>query len=114
VFLLALAGCGVAGCDRDDAPLVAVVNASAHRLEGLWVRTEEDSVRVPTLAPGASAEVRPHVRGATRLSVAGTFAGRRIVSDERDYVERSGGYRFRAVVDSSGRVTLRFVRMDFR
>ena len=105
---------GGAGCGRDDAPLVAVVNTSAHRLDDLWVRTEEDSVRVPTLAPGASAEVRPRVRGATRLSVAGTFAGRRVVSDERDYVERSGGYRFRAVVDSSGRITLRFVRMDFR
>ncbi len=100
-----------AGCGGADAPSVRVVNRSAHRLGDLWVRTERDSVKVPTLAPGESVEVRPRVNGEDLLWVTGRFAGRRIESSGGDYVEGSGGYRFRAVVDSSGNVTVKFIRM---
>ena len=100
-----------AGCGGADAPSVRVVNRSAHRLGELWVRTEHDSVKVPSLAPGESVEVRPRVRGEDLLWVTGKFAGRRIESSGGDYVEGSGGYRFRAVVDSSGNVAVKFIRM---
>ena len=107
----ALAALLAAGCSGADAPRVRVVNRSAHRLEELWVRTERDSVRVPGLAPGESAEVRPRVRGEDLLWVTGRFAGRPVASSGGDYVEGTGGYRFRAVVDSAGRVEVRFIRM---
>ena len=113
---VALAPCALlallsAGCGGADAPRVRVVNHSAHRLGDLWVRTEHDSVKVPSLAPGESVEVRPRVRGEDLLWVTGRFAGRRIESSGGDYVEGSGGYRFRAVVDSSGGVSVKFIRM---
>jgi hypothetical protein len=107
-LLAALVG---TGCSGADAPRVRVVNRSALRLEELWVRTRLDSVRVPTLAPGESAEVRPRVRGEDRLRVTGRYDGRPIVSGTGEYVEGTGGYRFRAVVDSSGRVEVKFIRM---
>ena len=88
-----------------------VVNESGQRVEELWVRTERDSVRVPPLAPGQSAEVRPRVQGEDLLWVTGSFAGRRIESSGGDYVEGSGGYRFKATVDSSGHVDVKFIRM---
>jgi hypothetical protein len=91
-----------------------VQNDSAQRLDGFWVRTDADSVRVPALEPGRSVEVHPRVRGEARLSVAGMFAGRRVESMGGDYVEGSAGYRFRAVIDSSGAVTLRFLGMSLR
>lgn len=104
VVLLAT-GCG------GNGPRVRVVNASGQHLEDFWVRTERDSVRVPPLAPGQTAEVRPRVRGEDLLWVTGRFQGRAIQSSGGDYVEGSGGYRFRATVDSSGHVTVKFVRM---
>ena len=88
-----------------------VVNASGRHLDDLWVCTQHDSTRVPRLAPGESVEVRPRVRGEDLLWMTGRFAGRRITSDGGDYVEGSGGYRFRAVIDSSGRATVKFVRL---
>jgi hypothetical protein len=106
----ALAALLAAGCGR-DGPRVLVVNASGHHLDQLWVRTERDSVRVPPLAPGKSVEVRPRVRGEDLLWVTGRFQGRVIESSGGDYVEGSGGYRFRAIVDSSGHVSVKFVRM---
>jgi len=109
--LCALSALLSAGCGGADTPRVRVVNRSAHRLEELWVRTERDSVKVPSLAPGESVEVRPRVRGEDLLWVTGRFAGRRIESSGGDYVEGSGGYRFRAVVDSSGNVAVKFIRM---
>ena len=88
-----------------------VVNHSAHRLDDLWVRTQHDSTRVPGLKPGDSVEVRPRVRGEDLLWISGRFAGRYIQSGGGDYVEGSGGYRFRAVIDSSGQATVRFIRL---
>lgn len=103
----ALAG----GCGRGESPSVRVVNASGRRLDALWVRTQHDSTRVPALAPGESVLVRPRVQGEDLMWVSGRFAGRAIESNGGDYVEGTGGYRFRAVVDSAGRVELRFIRM---
>lgn len=88
-----------------------VVNASGQRLDALWVRTEHDSTRVPALAPGESAEVRPRVHGEDLLWITGRFAGRRIDSHGGEYVEGSGGYRFRAVIDSAGHAELKFIRL---
>jgi len=99
------------GCGHGEAPRVRVVNASGRRLDHLWVCTQHDSTRVPALAPGESVEVRPRVQGEDLLWLSGRFAGRRITSDGGDYVEGSGGYRFRAVVDSSGRAEVRFIRL---
>jgi hypothetical protein len=107
----ALAALLAAGCDGGRSPRVRVVNASGERLDALWVRTERDSTPVPALAPGESVEVRPRVRGEALLWVSGTFAGHRVASSGGDYVEGSGGYRFRAVVDSTGHVEVKFLRM---
>ena len=104
----------LAGCGHAEGPRVWVQNDSARRLDGFWVRTDGDSVRVPALEPGRSVEVHPRVRGEARLSVVGTFAGRRVESVGGDYVEGSAGYRFRAVIDSTGEVTLRFLGMSLR
>jgi hypothetical protein len=106
VFTLALAGCG-----HGESPRVRVVNLSGRRLDDLWVRTQNDSTRVPSLKAGDSVVVRPHVHGEDLLWLSGRFAGRYISSDGGDYVEGSGGYRFRAVVDTGGQATVRFVRM---
>jgi hypothetical protein len=106
VFALVSAGCG-----RGELPRVRVVNESGRRLDDLWVRTQNDSTRVPSLRPGDSVEVRPHVHGEDLLWMSGHFAGRRIQSDGGDYVEGSGGYRFRAVIDSTGHATVKFVRL---
>ena len=106
VFALALAGCG-----HGESPRVRVVNLSGRRLDDLWVRTQNDSTRVPSLKAGDSVVVRPHVHGEDLLWLSGRFAGRYITSDGGDYVEGSGGYRFRAVVDTGGQATVRFVRM---
>ena len=99
------------GCGRVEQPRVRVVNLSGRRLDNLWVRTQQDSVRVPPLAAGDSVEVRPHVEGEDLLWISGRFAGRRIESHGGDYVEGTGGYRFRAVIDSAGYVRVRFVRL---
>ena len=107
----ALAALLVTGCDSGNAPRVHVVNASGERLDGLWVRTEQDSTRVPPLEPGQSVDVKLHVKGEALLWVSGTFAGRRVASSGGDYVEGSGGYRFKAVVDSTGTVEVKFLRM---
>ena len=106
----ALAVVLAAGCGQ-DGPRVRVVNQSGRHLDEIWVRTERDSVKVPPLAPGRSAEVRPRVRGEDLLWVTGRFDGQPIASHGGDYVEGSGGYRFRAVVDSGGNVDVKFVRM---
>jgi hypothetical protein len=106
VFALACFGCG-----HGEGPRVRVVNHSGRRLDDLWVKTQRDSTRVPSLKPGDSVEVRPRVRGEDLLWLSGRFAGRRIESSGGDYVEGSGGYRFRCVIDSSGHVTVKFVRM---
>lgn len=103
----------VAGCGHSEGPRVWVRNDSAERLADFWVCTDGDSVRVPAIEPGRSVEVRPRVRGEARLSVVGRFAGRRVES-VGDYVEGSAGYRFHAVVDSAGEVTLRFLGMSMR
>ena len=107
----ALAALLTAGCEGGNAPRVQVVNASGERLDGLWVRTEHDSARVPPLEPGESVDVKLRVKGEALLWVSGTFAGRRVASSGGDYVEGSGGYRFRAVVDSTGQVDVKFLRM---
>jgi hypothetical protein len=99
------------GCGRGELPRVRVVNLSGRRLDQIWIRTQNDSMRVPTLGPGDSVEVRPRVVGEDLLWVTGRFAGRRIDSHGGDYVEGTGGYRFRAVIDSSGHVRVRFVRL---
>lgn len=99
------------GCGRGEQPRVRVVNLSGRRLDNIWVRTQNDSLRVPPLAPGDSVEVRPRVEGEDLLWISGRFAGRRIDSHGGDYVEGTGGYRFRAVIDTAGRVRVRFVRL---
>ena len=99
------------GCGRGDGPRVRVVNASGRRLDQLWVRTQRDSVRVPSLAPGESVEVRPRVNGEDLLWLSGRFGGRPIASSGGDYVEGSAGYRFRAVVDSAGHAEVKFIRL---
>ena len=116
LFLAAFAcapmlGLAAAGCGRGEQPRVRVVNESGRRLDGIWVRTQRDSVRVPPLAPQESVEVRPRVQGEDLLWITGRFAGRSIESYGGDYVEGSGGYRFRAVIDSSGRAHVRFIRL---
>ena len=88
-----------------------VVNASGRRLDELWVRTEHDSVRVPALAPGESIEVRPRVHGEDLMWLTGRFGNQPLESHGGEYVEGSGGYRFRAVVDSTGHAELRFIRL---
>ena len=99
------------GCGHGEAPRVRVVNHSGRRLDELWVRTQHDSTRVPSLKAGDSVEVRPSVRGEDLLWLSGLFAGRYIQSEGGDYVEGTGGYRFRAVIDSSGHATVKFVRL---
>ena len=61
--------------------------------------------------PGESVDVKLRVKGEALLWVSGMFAGRRVASSGGDYVEGSGGYRFRAVVDSAGTVEVKFLRM---
>jgi hypothetical protein len=80
-------------------------------LNYLWVRTQHDSTRVPSLKAGDSVEVRPRVKGEDLLWISGRFAGRSIQSAGGDYVEATGGYRFRAVIDSGGRATVKFIRL---
>jgi len=109
--LVALGAAALAGCGRGEAPHVRVVNASGRRLDALWVRTEHDSVRVPSLAPGESVEVRPRVHGEDLMWITGRFGERSLESNGGEYVEGTGGYRFRAVVDSAGHAELRFVRL---
>ena len=99
------------GCGHGEAPRVRVVNASGRRLDELWVRTVHDSVRVPALAPGESVEVRPPVHGEDLMWLTGRFGGRSLDSNGGEYVEGSGGYRYRAVIDSAGHAELRFVRL---
>jgi hypothetical protein len=118
---LVLAGCVFAlgtglgalagGCGHGEAPRIRVVNASGQRVNGLWVRTQTDSTRVPALAPGESAEVRVRVKGEALLWVSGTVNGRPVASHGGEYVEGSGGYRFRATIDSTGNVQLKFIRL---
>ena len=55
VFTLALA---LDGCGHGEPPRVRVVNHSGRRLDDVWVRTQRDSTRVPSLKPGDSVEVR--------------------------------------------------------
>ena len=108
VFTLALA---LDGCGHGEPPRVRVVNHSGRRLDDVWVRTQRDSTRVPSLKPGDSVEVRPRVKGEDLLWLSGRFAGRYFQSEGGDYVEGSGGYRFRAVIDSSGHATVKFIRL---
>ncbi len=111
VLALALGFVAAAGCGHGEGPRVRVVNASGRRLDALWVRTEHDSTRVPVLAPGESVEVRPRVHGEDVIWITGHFAGRPIESHGGDYVESSGGYRYRAVIDSAGRAEMKFIRL---
>jgi len=112
VFVLgALLGAVAGGCSRGEAPRIRVVNASGKRVNGLWVRTEKDSVRVPALDAGESAEVRLRVNGEALLWVSGTVNGVPLESHGGEYVEGSGGYRFRATIDSTGGVELKFIRL---
>ena len=111
VFFALVLAAGLAGCGRAEAPRVRVVNHSGRRLDDLWIRTQRDSTRVPSLRDGDSVEVRPHIRGEDLLWLSGRFAGRYIQSEGGDYVEGTGGYRFRAVVDSNGRATVKFIRL---
>lgn len=99
------------GCGHGESPRVRVVNASGRRLDELWVRTQHDSVRVPALAPGESVEVRPSVQGEDLMWLTGRFDGRSLDSNGGEYVEGTGGYRYRAVIDSAGHAELRFVRL---
>ena len=108
---LGLAVFAATGCGHGESPRVRVVNASGRRLDALWVRTEHDSVHVPALAPGESVEVRPRVHGEDLMWITGRFGGRSVESNGGEYVEGTGGYRFRAVVDSAGHAELRFVRL---
>ncbi len=113
-FLLAVAAASagfVAGCGRGEGPRVLVVNSSGYRIDALWVHSEHDSVRVPPLAPGESIEVRPRVHGEDLLWMAGTFRGQPIESHGGDYVEGTGGYRFRATIDSAGNAEMKFMRL---
>jgi hypothetical protein len=87
------------------------VNHSGRRLDDVWVRTQKDSTRVPSLRAGDSVEVRPRVKGEDLLWLSGRFRGRYFQSEGGDYVEGSGGYRFRAVIDSSGHATVKFIRL---
>ena len=100
-----------AGCGHGESPRVRVVNASGQRLDALWVRTEHDSVRVPALAPGESVEVRLRVQGEDLVWIAGRFGTQPLQSNGGEYVEGTGGYRYRAVVDSAGHAELHFVRL---
>ena len=111
VLLAFTSGAIAGGCGHGEAPRVRVVNASGRRLDALWVRTEHDSVRVPSLAPGESIEVRPHVKGEDLMWITGRFGDRAVDTNGGEYVEGTGGYRFRAVVDSTGHAELRFVRL---
>jgi hypothetical protein len=111
VFVLGVLAGAAAGCSRGESPRIRVVNASGERVSGLWVCTEKDSTRVPALAPGESAEVRVRVKGEGLLWVSGTVNGRPVESHGGEYVEGSGGYRFRATIDSSGSVELKFIRL---
>lgn len=112
VFVLGtLLGALAGGCSRGEGPRIRVVNASGQRVNGLWVRTQTDSTRVPALAPGESAEVRVRVKGEALLWVSGTVNGRPVESHGGEYVEGSGGYRFRATIDSTGGVELKFIRL---
>jgi len=111
VFLALVLAAALAGCGNAEAPRVRVVNHSGRRLDDLWIRTQHDSTRVPGLKAGDSVEVRPHVHGDDLLWLTGTFAGRYIQSEGGDYVEGTGGYRFRAVVDSNGHATVKFIRL---
>lgn len=88
-----------------------VVNHSGVQLADLWIRTQHDSTRVPSLRAGDSVEVRPRVQGEDLLWLSGRFAGRYIQSEGGDYVEATGGYRFRAVIDSSGHASVKFIRL---
>ena len=108
---LGLAIVSATGCGHGESPRVRVVNASGRRLDALWVRTEHDSVHVPALAPGESVEVRPRVHGEDLMWITGRFGGRSVESNGGEYVEGTGGYRFRAVVDSAGHAELRFIRL---
>lgn len=109
VFAFALGSCA-----GGEAPRVRVTNTSRTVLEGLWVVAGVDSVRVPALTAGRTADVSVPVRGPTRLRLGGLANGRPLGAHEALYVEGSGGYRFRALVDSGGAVTLRFVRLALR
>jgi hypothetical protein len=111
VLLACALAAALAGCSHGDAPRVRVVNHSGRRLDELWVRTQHDSTRVPGLKSGDSVEVRPRVNGEDLLWISGRFAGRYIQSEGGDYVEGTGGYRFRAVIDSSGHATVKFIRL---
>lgn len=112
VFLLgALFGAFSGGCGRDDSPRIQVVNESGMRVSGLWVATAKDSTRVPALGPGERTEVRVRMRGEGALRMSGAVNGRPLSPQEDLYAEGSGGYRFRATIDSSGAVQLRFVRL---
>jgi hypothetical protein len=51
------------------------------------------------------------VQGEDLLWLSGRFEGRYIQSMGGDYVEGTGGYRFRAVIDSGGHATVKFVRL---
>ena len=58
--------------------------------------------------------VKVSLRGKGEVAVnriAGRFGGRSVESNGGEYVEGTGGYRFRAVVDSAGHAELRFVRL---
>jgi hypothetical protein len=106
-----LAGMGASGCGHGEGPRVSVVNQSGRRLTELWICTQHDSVHVPPLAPGETVEVRPNVHGEDLLWLSGRFAGQPIESHGGDYVEGTGGYRFRATIDSAGRAEVKFVRL---
>ena len=113
----ALAGCVVLGgalAGSGDGPRVRVVNASAGTLDGAWIVGERDSVRVPNLAPGESTDVKPDVAGEDMLMLRGTAGGRPLEAWGGNYVEGSGGYRFRAVVDSSLHVTFTFLGLNVK
>ena len=110
-FLVCVFAPVLTGCGHGELPHVRVVNESGRRLDDLWVRTQQDSTRVPSLGPGDSVVVRPRVHGEDLLWIGGRFAGRAIESNGGDYVEGSGGYRFRAVIDSSGHASVKFLRL---
>lgn len=98
---LAAAGCGLFG-----GPAVTVENRSPWPVDGLWVVSSVDSVRVPPLEPGASATVRARVAGEDLVLLRGRAGGRVLAPSLGTYVEAAGGYRVRAVVDSAGAVTI--------